>query len=464
MRRPRRCAGDQLVEIIQTLGAFIVALGILVTIHEYGHFWVARKTGVKVLRFSVGFGKPIWTTRLGEDETEFTLAAIPLGGYVKMLDEREGEVPDELRHRAFNTQTLANRTAIVLAGPVANFLFAILAYWAMYMIGVSGPRPLIGEIQANSLASAAGLRSGDEITAVNGGASPTWDNVGRSSVTAILDSSSIELIVADGDGRERELVLDLGSLSVDDLSRGEFFEKIGFEPYRVPIEPRIGRVIEGDPAALAGIQAGDIIVSANGSAIDSWTQWVEYIRGNAGRLIDVGLLRDGDLHKVPLVPKVFKANGKEIGRIGAEVDVVGVEPVPTGIERYGPLASVPRAFARTGEVISTTCKFLRKMVMGEASVENLSGPISIAHYAGQSAKLGLSRFLDFLGLVSVSLGILNLLPIPLLDGGHLMYYLLEFALRRPVPESVQLFGQQVGLVLLLGLMGLAVYNDIMRMM
>ena len=452
------------MEIIQTLGAFVVALGILVTIHEYGHFWVARKVGVKILRFSVGFGKPIWSVRKGEDETEFVLAAIPLGGYVKMLDEREGEVPEELRHRAFNNQTLRNRAAIVLAGPVANLLFAILAYWAMYVIGISGPRPLIGEIQANSPASAAGLRAGDEIMAVNGRESMTWDNVFRSSVTAILDSSSLSLLVADGDGRERYVVLNLSSLSVDDLTRGEYFEKIGFEPYRVVIEPKIGRVIEGGAAALAGLRPGDIIVSANERAIGNWIEWVEYIRGSAGRLIEVGALRDGVRIKLLLLPKTFLADGKKIGRIGAEVDLEGIEPAPMRIERYGVLASVPRAFARTGEVISTTGKFLRKMVMGEASVESLSGPISIAHFAGQSAKLGLSRFLDFLGLVSISLGILNLLPIPLLDGGHLLYYLLEFALRRPVPESVQLLGQQIGLVFLLGLMGLAVYNDIMRMM
>ena len=402
--------------------------------------------------------------RKGEDETEFVLAAIPLGGYVKMLDEREGEVPEELRHRAFNNQTLRNRAAIVLAGPVANLLFAILAYWAMYMIGISGPRPLIGEIQANSPASAAGLRAGDEIMAVNGRESMTWDNVFRSSVTAILDSSSLSLLVADGDGRERYVVLNLSSLSVDDLTRGEYFEKIGFEPYRVVIEPKIGRVIEGGAAALAGLRPGDIIVSANERAIGNWIEWVEYIRGSAGRLIEVGALRDGVRIKLLLLPKTFLADGKKIGRIGAEVDLEGIEPAPMRIERYGVLASVPRAFARTGEVISTTGKFLRKMVMGEASVESLSGPISIAHFAGQSAKLGLSRFLDFLGLVSISLGILNLLPIPLLDGGHLLYYLLEFALRRPVPESVQLLGQQIGLVFLLGLMGLAVYNDIMRMM
>ena len=452
------------MEFIQTIIAFIVALGILVTIHEYGHFWVARKVGVKILRFSVGFGRRVWSTKRGEDGTEFVIAAIPLGGYVKMLDEREGDVPRELRHRAFNNQTLAARTAIVVAGPMANFLFAIIAYWAMYMVGVSGPLPVVGNIAENSLASNAGLRAGEEIKRVNGEAAPTWDNVFRSAITAILDSGSIVLRVADSDARERDVLINLGTLSIDDLSRGEFFEKVGFEPYQAPIEPKIGSVIAGEPAARAGIRRGDKIVSANGEKIEDWIAWVKYVRARPGEPIDVGLLREGVPVAVSLTPKALRVDGDVIGRIGAEVDVSTIAPAPVGLERYGFWAAMPRAYERTGEVIATTLKFLRKMVLGEASVENLSGPISIAHYARQSAEMGLSRFLDFLGLVSISLGVLNLLPIPLLDGGHLLYYLLEFVTRRPVPESVQIFGQQIGFVLLLGLMGLAVYNDIMRMM
>lgn len=452
------------METLQTLAAFVLALGILVTIHEYGHFWVARKVGVKILRFSVGFGKPIWSTKRGPDETEFVLAAIPLGGYVKMLDEREGEVPPQLRSRAFNNQSLGERTAIVLAGPVANFVFALFAYWAMYLVGVSGPQPIVGEIAPNSLAAVAGLKAGEQIKGVNGRPAPTWDNVFRSSVSAILDSGSIVLQVANDNGSERDVTLELGSISVDDLSRGEFFKKVGFEPYRTPIDPVIGRVIDGEPAALAGLRAGDEIVSADGKPVTQWIGWVELVRANPNRTIAIEVRRDGNLIPLSITPKSVVADGEHIGRIGAEVDVSGVEPTPTGIERYDLLGAVPMSFERTGEVIITTLKFLHKMVLGEASVENLSGPISIASYAGQSAKLGLSRFLDFLALVSISLGILNLLPIPLLDGGHLLYYLLEFVTRRPVPESVQLFGQQIGFVLLLGLMGLAVYNDIMRLM
>jgi len=449
---------------VQTILAFVVALGILVAIHEFGHFWVARRVGVKIIRFSIGFGKPIWASRRGPDQTEFALAAIPLGGYVKMLDEREGEVPPELRHRAFNNQSLRDRSAIVLAGPLANFIFAVIAYWMMYLVGVTGPTPIIGEVQPDSLAAAAGLQSGEVIVAVNGENAPTWDNVFRSSVSAILDAEAITLTVSNAEGRTRDVALNLNRLTVDDLSRGEFFERVGFAPFRPTIEPKIARVIPGDPAERAGIIAGDTILSANGKPIDSWVEWVETVRANPGVAIEVELLRNGQKRTLSLTPETSSSDGLATGRIGAEVDVSGIEPVPTGTERYGMVDAIPRAFSRTGDVVATTLKFLRKMVLGEASVENLSGPISIAQYAGQSAKLGFSRFLDFLGLVSISLGILNLLPIPLLDGGHLLYYLLEFITRRPVPEAVQVFGQQLGFVLLLGLMGLAVYNDIMRMM
>jgi regulator of sigma E protease len=315
----------------QTILAFLVALGVLVTIHEFGHFWVARKVGVKILRFSVGFGKPIWSTRRGPDATEFTLAAIPLGGYVKMLDEREGSVADDLRHRAFNNQSLRDRSAIVLAGPCANFVFALFAYWAMYMVGVTGPTPIIGEVKPDSLAATAGLRPGEVITQINGEASPTWDNVFRTAVSAILDDDSITLSVANEEGREREVVLDLNSVTVDALSRGEFFERVGFQPYRPAVDPVIGRVVADGPADRAGIMAGDRILAANGQAIDNWMSWVENVRANPGAVMDVRLERADQIINVALTPQTISIYGKASGRICAEVYVSGISPIPTGI-------------------------------------------------------------------------------------------------------------------------------------
>ncbi|MEM7469459.1 MAG: RIP metalloprotease RseP [Pseudomonadota bacterium] len=449
---------------LQTLAAFIVALGILVTIHEFGHYWVAKKVGVKILRFSVGFGKPIWRTTRGPDQTEFVVAALPLGGYVKMLGDGGEEIAEQDRPRAFEEQSLLGRTLIVAAGPIANFLFAIFAYWLMYMVGVSGARPIIGSVDADSLAAEAGLKEGYEIVAVEDRQSPTWDNVFRESISAILNSSSVNLTVKDLNGISEQAVLDFSAISVDDISESDFFTEIGIAPYRPHIPPRIGDVIAGEAAAEAGLKNGDLILTVDAKPVTSWTDWVELIRASPGRTLEVQIERHGENLTIALKPKQTTDNSELVGRIGAQVSLEGVEEVPRGIERYGPVEAIPVAFQQTGQMITTTLKFLHKMVAGEASVKNLSGPISIAQYAGQSAKLGISRFLDFLALVSVSLGVLNLLPIPLLDGGHLLFYLVEFVIRRPVPESVRLWGQQLGMVLLLGLMGLAVFNDVMRIL
>lgn len=453
-----------MIATLQTLFAFILALGILVTIHEFGHYWVAKKVGVKILRFSVGFGKPIWRKTIGPDETEFVIAALPLGGYVKMLGDSGEDIADVDRARAFEEQSLLNRTLIVAAGPIANFLFAIFAYWLMYLVGVSGARPIIGAVDENSIAYAAGLRDGYEIVEVAERESPTWDNVFRESISAILDSGEVVVTAKDSNGLLRDAILDFSSVSVDDLSESDFFTEIGITPFRPVIPPRLGRLVADEPAAAGGMQAGDLIRVVDGEPIDSWRQWVDIVRANANRPLNVEVLRNDETVALTVTPKEMRAEGKTFGRIGAEVSLAGVESAPQGVERYGPIDALPIALEQTWQMITTTLRFLHKMVAGEASVKNLSGPISIAQYAGQSAKLGLSRFLDFLALVSVSLGVLNLLPIPLLDGGHLLFYLVELVTRRPVPESVRLWGQQVGLVLLLGLMGLAVFNDVMRIL
>jgi len=449
--------------LLQTLTAFIVALGILVTFHEFGHYWVARRLGVKIVRFSVGFGRPLWTRRAGSDQTEFVLAAVPLGGYVKMLDEREGPVASHESHRAFNRQPVIVRAAIVSAGPLANFLLALLVYWGSYMVGVSGPKPLIGEVAPDGMAAHAGLLAGDEIVGVNGEATAIWDNVLNHAIDAILDNRALVLTVHGSDRLPREVRLDFAKFSIDDVSRGDFFTKAGFEPLRPKIPAVIGKLVPGEAAMTAGFAVGDHILAADGAPVEDWIAWVDLVRTRAGQAITATVERDGDTVDIVITPRSIAEDGRQIGRIGAEVAPPPATAVPpTAIERYSPIAAAERAVARTGEVTITTLKFLRQMIVGRASIENLSGPISIAQFAGASAKLGVSRFLEFLGLVSVSLAVLNLLPIPLLDGGHLIYYLIESATRRPVPEAVQIYGQQVGMFLLLGLMGLAIYNDLMR--
>lgn len=450
---------------MQTILAFIVALGVLVTAHEFGHYWVARKLGVKILRFSVGFGKPLYCRRQGLDRTEFVIAVLPLGGYVKMLDERESEVALGERHRAFNRQSLATRVAIVSAGPAANFALAFASCWVMFLVGITGLKPIIGDVSPDSIAARAGLKPGMQIVEVKGAPTPTWDGVLRRSLDAILDSRPVGIVVREPSGFERHTSIDFSNLSVDDMREGDFLDEIGVSPLRPLVAPRIQRVVAGKAAAAAGMAAGDLVTAADGDPITGWAEWVDVIRSSPGRPIVVEVRRGDTIVALTLVPAAVESDGEIVGRIGAEVSVPeNIDPVLMGVERFGPIEALARAGTRTWEMSVTTLKFLYKMIAGEASVKNLSGPISIAHYAGQSAKLGVARFLEFLALVSVSLAVLNLLPIPILDGGHLLYYLIEFVTRRPVSEHIQAYGQQIGLVMLLSLMGLAVYNDIMRIM
>ena len=452
------------MDFIYSVFSFVVAIGVLVTVHEFGHFWVARRLGVKVLRFSVGFGRPLWLWRAGPDRTEYVIAAIPLGGYVKMLDEREGEVADAERARAFNRQPWGVRVAVVLAGPLFNFLFAVVAYALRFMIGVSGLRPMVGEVFSGSIAEGGGLRAQDEVVSVNENRTRTWEAVIQGVLADALKKDSVALEVRGPEGQPRSLSLGLGRVAVDDLTQGQFFDTLGIRPARPRIAPIIGKVEVGSPAEHAGLQAGDEVVAADGQPITAWSAWVEYVRARPRQVIETEVLRNGDRILLALRPAAVEDASGVIGRIGAAVEILDE---PNGefyvTERYPPLEALGRGVVKTYEVSLLTLQMLWKMVRLEVSVSNLSGPISIAQYAGSSAQIGLSRFLQFLAIVSVSLGILNLLPIPILDGGHLMYYCIELFKGRPVSEEAQLVGQRLGIAVLVGLMGLAFYNDLARL-
>lgn len=449
--------------VLYSLAAFLVTIGVLVTVHEFGHFWVARRLGVKVLRFSIGFGRPLWKRTFGADRTELVVAALPLGGYVKMLDEREGEVlPAEL-HRAFNRKPVTTRIAVVLAGPLFNFLFAILVYWLMFVAGVPGMRPVVGEVTPGSLAELAGIRQGDEIVAIQGVDTPTWDRAMMNLLEASLDERQLlELRVRDSSGEERQLQVPFDEPD-QLLEKGGVLQNFGLAPWQLPA--LIDEVVEGKAAQRDGLLPGDRIVTADGENISGWNDWVEYVRARPEQPIVVGVQRDGVSVTVRLVPERVSENGTEHGYIGAAVRLPddGQRATMRVDVHYGMLEAVPAAMEKTLEVSTLTLRTLWKMVIGRASVENLSGPISIARYAGESAAIGLSTFLAFLGVVSVSLGVLNLLPIPLLDGGHLLYYLVEMVKGSPVSEAVQLVGQKLGIVLLLLLMTVAFYNDLIRL-
>lgn len=441
--------------------AFIVAIGILVAFHEFGHYWVARRLGVKVLRYSIGFGKPLWTWIGGRDRTEYCIAAIPLGGYVKMLDEREGDVAPEEHHRAFNTQALWKRTAIVAAGPGFNFLFAIVVYWLIAVAGTTEVRPVIGEVTPDSPAAEAGLQAGDEFLAVGGSRTPTWERV----LMALLDGGirgdgAVEVTVRTDDDRERAVRLELGrqALLGDDPN---LLGMVGIVPWRPSLGTEIGDLTDGGAAAEAGLQPGDRVTAVAGEPVESWAALVTAVNARAGEQVDVEVLRNGDNLRYPV----------SLGGANDPRGVLGVRPhVPEGLYedmqqtvRYGPVESLAEATRGTWQASVLTVRVLWRMVTGEASLKNLSGPINIAQFAGDTASTGVVPFLKFLAIVSISLGIINLLPIPILDGGHLMYFLVEAVKGSPPSEKAQLVGQQIGIAMLLMLMSLAFYNDIARL-
>ncbi len=443
-------------------GSFIVALSILVAVHEFGHFWVARRCGVKVHKFSIGFGKSIWskTDKLG---TEYTIAMIPLGGFVKMLDGRVDDLVEHEKSQAFDHKPLWKRSAIVAAGPAFNFLFAIVAYWFVLMIGVPSVKPVIGDLVPNSIAYEAGIEPSMELTSIDGIKTPDWQSVNMQLVSHIgHDSMNVTYAPVDNPTLERQTTLDLREWQFDPETESAI-RTIGMIPYRPAILSTISEVVEGGAAAAAGMQAGDRIVAINGETIDSWDVIAQTIRDNAGNALSVDVERSGSTVNLIVVPDSREVNGQAQGFVGV---LPTAEAWPDNYRfdmKYGPIDAVGAAVVKSYQLIELTLSMLKKLVVGHVGIENLSGPISIAKGAGATADFGLVHFLMFLALISVNLGIINLLPLPVLDGGHLMFFAIEAVIRRPVPEKVQEFGYRIGGALLLALMTVAIFNDFMRL-
>lgn len=444
-----------------TLLAFLATLAILILFHEFGHYLVARLAGVKVLRFSIGFGN-VLASRHDRHGTEWALSTIPLGGYVKMLDEREGEVPPELLSRAFNRKGLAARAAIVAAGPLANFLLAILLFWGLFLTGVPVLKPIVGTPPSGTPAAFAGLRPGETVLSVNGEAAESWQDLHLLALKHALRGDELRLETRDGAGHYAERRLTV-------LVRDEAFEQtplaaLGIVRYLPPLEPVLGELSADGVARQAGLKRGDRVLAVNDHPVADWEEVVDRVRASPGRPVRMQLRRDGQVLAITLTPAVFQDGKDTIGRIGAAPRIdPGIMAPLQGEMRYGPVEAAARAVGRTWELSVFSLEMMGRMVMGQASLKNLSGPITIADYAGQSAESGAAAFIAFLALLSVSLGVLNLLPVPLLDGGHLLYYFAEFVTGRPVSERVQEIGQKIGLGLLGLLMFLAIYNDLQRL-
>lgn len=450
-----------MLSILWNLAAFIVALGVLITVHEFGHFWVARRCGVRVERFSIGFGKALWR-RVDKQGTEFVIALIPLGGYVKMLDERVEPVLPEMRHQAFNNKRVSQRAAIIAAGPIANFLFAIIAYWLVFIIGIPSVRPVVGEITSSSVAAQAQIAPGMELKAVDGIETPDWDAVRLAFVGKIGDASARVAVAPFGSDRVSEKTLDLRDWHFEP-DRQDPISSLGIIPRGPTVEPVLAQVQDKSAATKAGLQAGDRIVKVDGQPLKEWMTFVKLVRDNPGRQLEIEVERQGKTLSLTLIPDTKPGKAKAEGFAGVVPQVTPLPDEYKTVRQYGPFTAVVEATDKTWQLMKLTVNMLGKLITGDVKLNNLSGPISIAQGAGMSADYGLIYFLMFLALISVNLGIINLFPLPVLDGGHLLFLAIEKLKGGPVSERVQDFSYRIGSILLVLLMGLALFNDFSRL-
>lgn len=446
--------------------SFIFTLGLIITVHEFGHFQMARWCDVKVLKFSIGFGKPLLSKRFGPDQTEFVIAAIPLGGYVKMLGEEHAAAADEEdldMTRAFNKQSVGKRMAIVLAGPFANLLLAVVLYWLLFMMGVVGIRPIVGDITDGSPAAIAQIRSGELLQKVNGKEVSSWQDVRWLLLKESLEKNQVEIQTVNDQHMANHYLLDISKIDHDDVNH-DILEKLGIGIYKPKVPARIGEVVKNGPADKAGLVAGDLVLAINGNALTDWEAFVQKVRLHPDVDLDMLIRRGTEELKLTVRPESVIENGKAIGRVGAGfyMDQTISEKIFV-TTHYSILSAVPKAIGKTWDTAVFSLNMLGNMIMGQISWKGMSGPVTIASYAGQSANMGIKVFIGFLALISISIGVLNLLPIPILDGGHFMYYMVEFFTGKPVPDMVVSIGQRIGFFLLGSMMVLALYNDMNRL-
>lgn len=449
-------------EFLQTVLMLAITMGIVVTVHEYGHFWVARRCGVKVLRFSVGFGRPIWS-RHGRDGVEYVVGALPLGGYVKMLDEREAPVDPVLIPQAFNNKSAKQRIAIAAAGPAANFVLAVVLFSGLFLVGERGLAPIIGEVEPDSIAYVAGLEAGQEIVSIDGEATPTWQAVNFKLLERLGDTGSIEIGVAYPPSEQVYVSSAYLERWLAGTEETNLVNALGVRPFSPNLDPIIGSVVEGQAADLADLRNGDRVLAIDGVVITDWMTLVREVKARPGLTSQFQVEREGVLLDIAVRLGQYSENGLVEGRLGASVMLPEWPEHMIRTFDRGPLEAVGAAVEKTWQLIVFTLESIKKMIEGLISPKNLSGPISIAKVATATAESGLESYLGFIALLSVSLGVLNLLPIPVLDGGHILYYAIEWLIGKPVPERVQVWGYQIGFVLISGLMAFALYNDVARL-